>query len=158
MTNYIYYGLTYALILLLLLGYGKSRCMMDNFNDILSYNFTSHIDGWVVSHFISYIIIGFLFPETFYLSMFLGIMWELFEVMTGIYKPRFMKGIGDCGNGFNKKEKDKKFLLSDKNNSGKQTYWWYGQYEDVIANCLGFIVGKYLFHSKFPTFKITKYF
>jgi len=35
-------------------------------------------------------------------------------------------------------------MLVSNDNKGKDKYWWYGQYEDIIADLLGFIVGKYI--------------
>ena len=148
MTGYIKLVLAEAIMLLALILYGKCRCGIKNFPDILDYQLTPHIDGWVIMHFLAYIPIGMLFPNMFYSAMFLGIMWEFFEVWAGETKPSFLKGIGDCRISSKDGKITQKLLSDNKNTSGKQTYWWYGQYEDVIANCLGFLVGSYFFSAK----------
>ena len=101
-------------------------------------------------HFLAYIPIGILFPDMFYSAMLVGITWEFIEVWIGETKPSFMKGIGDCGGGgwSGGKRKATKLLSDNKDNGEKASYWWYGQYQDVIANCLGFLVGKYFFSIK----------
>ena len=79
--------------------------------------------------------------------MTLGILWEVFEWWVGKTKPAFLKDIGNCRHSIiNSNEKRS---LKSKNKTGKTTYWWYGQYEDIVADFLGFMVGKYVFNSKY---------
>lgn len=139
----------YCVIFLIVIGsiflYGKLRCSY-NFNDILGFKFNKFIDGWVISHFLVFLLIGYLFPETFYLTMALGILWEVFEWWVGITKPAFLKDIGNCRHSITNSNERKS--LRSKSKTGKTTYWWYGQYEDIIADFLGFMVGKYICNTK----------
>ena len=124
------YYLYFSLILLVMSSvfiYGKLRCLYkENFIDILSIRFMKHIDGWILTHFIIYALTGIFFPETFFLSMIIGVLWEFIEIWIGRNKPKFLKGFGDC-----------KY-------DNKQTNWWYGQIKDVYADFFGFIFGKYI--------------
>lgn len=123
----------YATIFLFCIGisvfiYGNIRCKKQI--DPLIYRFAGKIDGWMVSHFIVYSIIGTLFPDTFIFSMIISVLWELFEYQMGYVDPKILKKLGFCDR--------RKFSDNFHEN------WWYGQYEDIICNFIGFIFGKYL--------------
>ena len=115
--------------------YGKYRC--DNYHknnnvDRLEFNLfkNSHkfgLDGWSITHFTLFFIIGFFYPQIFIITISLGILWELFETFIGIYKPTFIKGFGFC-------------TLTD----NKYKVWWYGKWSDLVVNLLGFLCGSYL--------------
>ena len=77
---------------------------------------------WHVTHILFFCILGFLYPKTFYLSMFGGICWEFVEFSLGYFKPywfynNWCKGISRINE------------------------WWYYQYSDIIANLIGFLIG-----------------
>lgn len=74
------------------------------------------ITGWSISHFLFYLIIGFILPN-FYWILLAGVLWEIIEYMMGV-------------------------IMKDKNywTSGGIS----GQITDLIMNVLGFIVGGYL--------------
>jgi hypothetical protein len=36
-------------------------------------------DFFTLNHFILWVILGYLFPNQYYLALFLGVLWELFE-------------------------------------------------------------------------------
>jgi len=136
-----YYVLGTIILLSSVFVYGYIRCLF-NFNDIFSNKMNQYIDGWVMVHFSIYVVIGLLFPGTFYLSMTIGILWEIFELWAGYAKPSFLIGIGNCRHDITNNAQKKMLVSND--NKGKDKYWWYGQYEDIIADLLGFIVGKYI--------------
>ena len=115
--------------------YGKIRCMYPDYKDVLIYEPIKGIDGWSLSHFFTFTILGTLYPNTFLLSLLMGILWELFEFILGVIKPKILKGITDCHRG------DSKSYLS---NDQKDGYWWYGKWEDIFFNTLGFLFGKYI--------------
>ena len=133
------YPLFFLLVLItwsLVFIYGKLKCMYPNYKDILSIQITKYFDGWLFIHFIIYTLTGIFFPESFYLSMIIGIIWELIEMWIGNTKPEILKGIGDC-------DKNNKFSNLSLSN-GKKGYWWYGQIQDIYADFLGFMFGKYV--------------
>ena len=61
-----YYVLGTIILLSSVFVYGYIRCLF-NFNDIFSNKMNQYIDGWVMVHFSIYVVIGLLFPGTFYL-------------------------------------------------------------------------------------------
>ena len=125
--------------------YGKYRCEFKQNTDILAIEPIPGIDGWIISHFVTFAIAGLLFPDTFYITIILGIAWEFFEMYLGITKPKLLKGITDCaGQSEFKKNSSKKSGVDLKSSSGHNSgYWWYGQKEDVLADLLGFLFGKF---------------
>lgn len=127
----------YVLLLLiptsLVFAYGKYRC--DNITkhkDVLEFSLFKKsdklgIDGWSLTHFSLFFIVGFFYNNVFVITMSLGILWELFETYIGIYKPNFIKGWGFC-----------------KLPGNKYKVWWYGKISDPIINFLGFTTGSFL--------------
>ena len=115
--------------------YGWYRCKYNkNRKDILEFSLWKNsnkigIDGWSLSHYLAYLIFGFLYPNTFVLSSLLGILWELFEYWIGTVKPKILTGIGFCNPTYS---------------GNKQKNWWYGKPSDFIVNALGFITGNRL--------------
>ena len=84
------------------------------------------IDIWSLIHYGFYLMIGYLYPNSLIITMFLGLLWELFEFYIGFSKPSIFKNIGFC------------------TTDGKERVWWYGKVSDLLFNFLGFITGKYL--------------
>lgn len=118
--------------------YGKYRCEhVKDHKDVLEWDLFKGsakygLDGWSVSHFILFLLVGYLYPKTFVLSMTGGALWELFETYVGKYKPESIKGFGFC----------KTYEMSDK--PGHEKLWWYGKWSDLIVNAAGFMVGSYM--------------
>ena len=122
--------------------YGKYRCEYKDNVDYLAAQPISGIDGWIISHVVAFAIAGVLFPDTFYTTMILGILWELFEMYLGITKPDILDGVTNCGT---EKSEIKYKGVNLKSPSGQnEGYWWYGKKEDVLADAIGFLVGKYI--------------
>ena len=86
------------------------------------------LDGWSITHYLCFLVAGYIYPDTLLITMGMGILWELFETYVGIYKPKFLENIG--------------FIQSDDKYNGK--VWWYGKPSDVVVNFLGFITGVYI--------------
>ena len=110
--------------------YGKYRCShIDNHKDVLEFDLFNNsaeygLDGWSLSHLFFFGLIGYLFPNTLLLTMFLGALWELFETIVGIYKPELIDGFGFC-------------QLTE----SKYKVWWYGKWSDIVVNFIGFMLG-----------------
>ena len=122
--------------------YGKYRCEYKDNVDYLALEPISGIDGWIISHVIAFAIAGVLFPDTFYTTMVLGILWELFEMYLGITKPDILDGVTNCGT---EKSEIKYKGVHLKSPSGQnEGYWWYGKKEDILADAIGFLFGKYV--------------
>ena len=120
--------------------YGKYRCNhIKDHKDILEFSLFKGskkygLDGWSVSHYLFFSILGYLYPNTLLPTMALGSVWELFETYVGIYQPKIINGFGFCN--------------SPTAENGKKI-WWYGKWTDIIVNFLGFITGKTIKHGKF---------
>jgi len=126
-------------IILSIFTYGWVRCNIPYFSgyDVFGTRFSRWVDGWVILHFIVFMVAGMIFPDALILSMTIGILWEVFEYLCGTYKPKLIESYGACRNNIRTANK------SDlKATNGK--FWWYGQWEDVAADLTGFLVGKFL--------------
>ena len=112
---------------LFIFPYGKYRCANRSFKDPLETPLVLGLDGWSVTHFLFFLVIGYFFPKTFIFSMTAGICWELFEHWYGKFRPGWLGGYGDCND-----------LASD-NDTGN---WWYGKWSDIVCNASGFLLGR----------------
>ena len=91
-----WYWIFFITIIILIFVYGKYRCVNPDYKDILELEPIKGLDGWIISHFVAFAIIGTLYPDTLILSTILGILWEIFEIILGKSKPSILKGITDC--------------------------------------------------------------
>tara|TARA_B100000902_G_C27205533_1_gene861418 strand:+ start:68 stop:493 length:426 start_codon:yes stop_codon:yes gene_type:complete len=128
--NYLHFTVFAILPTLFIFPYGKYRCTHKNFKDPLEATLFWGLDGWSATHFFWYMVLGYVFPETFILSTCIGIAWELFEHYYGKNRPGWLGGYGDCQG-----------LESDKEEDGN---WWYGKWSDIVCNTSGFIIGQYI--------------
>lgn len=74
---------------------------------------------WPISHFIMHLILGFLFPECWFLLLIIGIGWEGMEFIFGLFERS--------------KGKDSSLQYSEK--------WWAPNIADLILNIAGLVVG-----------------
>ena len=136
------YFLSYFIVdIIIICSYGSYRCKNPQYKDLLETPL--HIfglDGWSLSHFVFFVLIGAQFPEKNYLivATIFGILWELFEHYYGKHRPGWLGGYGDCKN-----------LQSDKEEDGN---WWYGKWTDIVMNILGLYCGYHLY-KKYPQLK-----
>jgi len=127
------YVLLFLIPTLVVFAYGKYRCdYITKHKDILEFSLFPNsnkygIDGWSITHFSLFLLVGYFYSKTFILSMTLGLLWELFETYVGIYKPKLIRGLGFC-------------QLS----SNRYKIWWYGKWSDPVFNLLGFLTGAYI--------------
>lgn len=75
-------------------------------------NIHCNLDWWSVTHFVFYIVLGFVFPHLWFILIILGITWEILE-----------------------------FCMSKIERKWFTTTYWRGRWSDLIINTLGFIVG-----------------
>lgn len=83
------------------------------------------LNGWTGTHFLFFSYLGYRYPNCFEEAMFFGILWELLEFSVGELLPFFAPDLAS---------KIDPFWMS----------WYYGCYEDIIANAVGFQVGSFL--------------
>ena len=120
-------------VILIIFLYGKFRCVFTDYIDPLEHNVNLHIDGWLTAHYVLFSVIGFNFPRAFYLAMFMGILWEIFEHIIGQLKPSILNNITNC---------NRKSFTHFAEPNGR--YWWYGKKEDILVNFLGFVTGYFI--------------
>ena len=127
------YYLLYIIVLLLIFSYGNYRCSNKKFKDPLEKKIrilNLELDGWSFSHIMFFMLMGYLFPNTFIKTMLLGISWELFEHLYGKHRPGWLGGYGgECNN-----------IATDREDGN----WWYGKWTDIVCNAFGFLVGRYI--------------
>jgi hypothetical protein len=83
------------------------------------------LNGWTTTHFLFFSYLGFNYSNYFEEAMILGILWELFEFSVGEFLPVVAPNMA--------------FNIDPKWQS-----WYYGCYEDIVANAIGFQVGKFV--------------
>jgi len=94
----------------------------DPFNKILfKVGQTKCCSYWPLSHFILYVIWGFLAPECWLFFSIVGVIWEMVESIIGT----------------NSKKNDDIGV----NKNVQYTNWWSGSITDLIFNSLGLLVG-----------------
>lgn len=121
--------------------YSQIRCAYPDFKDPLGIHSELYIDGWLLSHFITFGIVGYVFPTHFYLAMILGVLWEIFEYLLGKNTPTFLK----CKiQNKNKPKYQYLFKTNDSNIQTKNDAWWYARHEDIIVDFLGFVTGYFI--------------
>ena len=133
-----------VIIVLLIVLYGKIRCFYPQF-DFLAVNKNVYVDGWLMSHFILFALCGYFFPNTFYFAMLLGILWELIEHF------KLFSFATKC---INRKESILSLnnyvkLFQEHSSDDINNNWWYGKYEDVIVDFIGFVTGYFILKYKF---------
>jgi len=121
------YFLTFLLPLCFIFPYGKYRCEHKDYKDPLETHVIAGLDGWSATHFFFFMLLGYLYPKTFILSMSMGTGWELFEHFYGKARPGWLGGYGDC-----------KDLATDR----VEGNWWYGKWTDIACNAAGFLIGR----------------
>ena len=132
-------------VILLILIYGKIRCFHPHL-DFLAVHKNVYVDGWLLSHFVLFAICGYFFPNNFYFAMLLGILWEIVEHL------QLLTFASSCKNNEGNKSSLIKyqFIFEDKSqNNDINKNWWYGRYEDIIVDFLGFVTGYFILNYKF---------
>jgi phosphatidylserine decarboxylase len=130
-----YFAICFSCVVVIFM-YGKYRCEnIKDHTDMLEFSLFKNskkygIDGWLLSHLLFFMLLGYLYPNSMRISVIFGVLWEIFEWYVGIYKPKWLEGMGFCKS------------PSGAKNKGK--VWWYGKWQDIISNTSGFTIGKYI--------------
>jgi hypothetical protein len=96
-------------------------------NDFLNRNvFICPINGtmtsyWPISHFLFYVLLGFLFPECFLFLMLVGLVWEGIETIMQAYTTEI--------------------IPNRTNQNIEYTNWWSSNLRDITYNLAGYLVG-----------------
>ena len=109
---------------LFIFSYGQYRSQNPTYIDPLMLGIgVGDLDGWSITHFCWFGLMGYLFPTKAIEVLGMGAVWEGTEWCLGEVRPAVMGGFGDCPNNINAKRHEK---------------WWYGRFSDLIINTLGF--------------------
>jgi hypothetical protein len=105
--------------------YGRYRCKHKTFIDPFQKKIKIlDLDGWSILHLVQNSVLGYLFPDYIIFIIILGVMWEVFEMYYGVFRPTFLEGWGHC--------------------SSDRKIWWYGKLTDIVSNILGVFMGSYI--------------
>lgn len=120
-----------ALPVLFIFPYGRYRSLHPTYIDPLMTKIgIGDLDGWSISHFCWYGLMGYVFPSHPLVVLGTGAIWEAVEWILGKTRPAIMGGFGDCPNNINATSNEK---------------WWYGRVSDLVVNTLGFFTSRALF-------------
>jgi|688.fasta_scaffold272622_3 hypothetical protein len=102
--------------------------------DILEYKFgkCTGCDYWAVTHFLFFVLLGYLWPNLLVELAIIGVLWEFIETYLGTRKLKlFGKRIQLIG------------ATDDKGNviEEKEDQWWYGRVSDIAFNTVGLVIG-----------------
>ena len=79
---------------LMIFGYGAYRCANPKYKDPLETQLgVGELDGWSGSHFILFLVIGYLYPDEYIFAFVMGVIWELFEHYYGEKRPGWLGGL-----------------------------------------------------------------
>jgi len=88
---------------------------------LISFKFIN-LTGWSLTHVLFFAYLGYYYPKCFNETMIIGIFWEMFEFSFGELFPKLLPNIAYKIDPF-------------------WTSWYYGCYEDIFMNIIGFIIG-----------------
>ena len=110
-------------------------------NNLYCYRF--EIWGLQINHLIFYTIIGFIYPNFFFIWQLLGIIWELLEFIPTYYPKDILPYIGGCID----KDKINKYYIHpiDKTLPRSKIHFWHPKFTDILLNIIGFYIGYILF-------------
>ena len=120
----------------LILWYGNYRCNNPGFKDplIAGKTICKVCDLWSVSHFVFFLVIGYLFPNEIKFAFTLGVIWEVFEFLVGTKANvpflSIFYGLSEC--------------KSSPHLTGKKQQWIYHEWTDIGMNLAGLLIGKRL--------------
>ena len=118
----------FLVILSLIFSYGNFRCKNPDYRDPLMRKLgILDLDGWSITHFLTYMLITYIFPDYWVLIAVMGVSWEVFEQVLGSSRPGWLGGFGNCA-------------TTDPN----VKEWWFGRLSDIVINFMGMSIGYYL--------------
>lgn len=79
------------------------------------------IDKWYLTHLLFYGLMGSLYPDTLFISMSMGVLWESLEFYVAYAKPKWF---------FNS-------YIANEKTAG----FWFGRVSDIFVNYIGFTAG-----------------
>ena len=132
-----------------IMTYSKYRCKNPNFIDPLTNgsSLCSFCDGWSISHFMFYGLLGFLYPTRMKLIMSLGVGWEMFEWAvshTDVKILNVFRGVSQCK--ITSGEGEGEGGGGDARPDTIDEHWFYAKPTDIMMNFMGFYLSRRYFH------------
>ena len=90
----IWYILYFMLVFVLVWCFGIYKCIHPEEGDIVNEIFPG-LDGWMCTHFITYTIVGVIWPDSIVLTIIISIVWEMLETTLGTLNQDFKRNT-DC--------------------------------------------------------------
>jgi len=87
--------------------------------------FGNFFNGWTLTHFIFFYYLGYYYPDCTVEASVLGLLWEIIEHVVGEYLPIINPKLAFSIDPF-------------------WTSWYYGCWEDLVMNTLGFYIGRHM--------------
>jgi hypothetical protein len=122
-----------VVLVIILYGYVLRRVKA---KDLLARQIYSHpicqdIDGWSITHFMFFGLLGVLYPGQHLQFFLVGYAWEVIETLLGQNKFQMSgKRLQLLG------EQD-----AEGNSTGDDDAYWYGKMSDVVADNFGYAIG-----------------
>lgn len=103
--------------------------------DILELKFgnCTGCDYWAVTHFLFFVLLGYIWPNLLVELVIIGVLWEFVETFLGTRKlklfGRRVQLIGSTDENGN--------VIEDQS----KDQWWYGRVSDIAFNTVGLVIG-----------------
>lgn len=140
----------YAISIMLIVLYGaflratKTRDFLGK--TIYNHPIFQDIDGWSVTHFVFFGLLGILYPGQHLQFFLVGFGWEVVETLLGQHKfgmtGHRLQLIG---------EQD-----ADGNLTGNADAYWYGKESDVVVDCFGYALGSAWAEKYWPNTRVAR--
>lgn len=125
----------YIVCVLVIIAYGffirrtKTRDVLAK--QIYHHPICQEIDGWSISHFMFFGLLGVLFPGHHFQFFLTGVFWEIVESALGQnnfeVSGKRLQLVGDQD--------------ADGNTTGKDDAFWYGKESDIVMDVAGYCLG-----------------
>ena len=121
------------ILVIILYGYFLRRTKTQDFlaRRIYHHPVCQEIDGWSITHFLFFGLLGVLYPGHYLQFFVVGVLWEVIETGLGQNRIEFSgKRLQLVG------EQD-----DEGNSTGDESAYWYGKESDIIMDVAGYVLG-----------------
>ncbi len=134
----------YIVVVVAIVAYG-AVLRATKARDILATPIYNHpllpdVDGWSVSHFVFFGLLGLMYPDRHLQFLTVGALWEVVETLLGQNRVEVsgkrLQLVGDQG--------------SDGVSTGKDDAYWYGKSSDITIDIAGYSIGSALAKKYWP--------
>lgn len=106
--------------------------------------------GLSMSHLLLWIVIGFIFPDKFWLSQLIGVLFEVLEYGIVYYdnnaniQNKILYYLGGCMY-YPRNKANTHHILDAPLGPHSNKHWWHVKFTDIILNVIGFLLGLMLY-------------